>query len=347
MRRWIIENDWLDAIVALPDQMFYNTGIFTYVWLVTNRKPKERRGKVQLIDGTRHFQKMKKSLGNKRNELSEEHIDELTRLYAETKHDAKSKFKSNGEEMERICSKVFDNREFGYVKLIIERPLRLNFQASVERITRLRDQSAFAALAESKKRKDKGAIAEEEAEGRELQEAIVRALGRLEAGKVYKNRGDFEIDVDEALEVEGLKVPASVYKTIIKAILSALSERDPKANICTDSKGNPEPDSELRDTESVPLPYDIALPLPIGYEEKADNTDLVDLVRKTCLAYFEKEVQPHWPDAWVDFTKTKVGYEIPINRHFYVYEAPRTLADIERDIKKLEGEIVDMLKQVA
>jgi type I restriction enzyme M protein len=97
----------------------------------------------------------------------------------------------------------------------------------------------------------------------------------------------------------------------------------------------------------VPLPGDIALPLPIGYEDKADNSDLVDLVRDHCLAYFDKEVKPHWPDAWIDFAKTKAGYEIPINRHFYVYEAPRPLADIERDIKKLEGEILDMLKDVA
>jgi type I restriction enzyme M protein len=343
IRRWIIENDWLDAIVALPDQLFYNTGIYTYVWLVTNRKPEERRRKVLLIDATRHFQKMKKSLGNKRNELSEEHIREITRLYAEARHDARSKFRSNGEEIERVCSKVFDNRDFGYLKLTIERPLRLNFQASPERIARLKDQTAFANLAESKKRKDKGTIAAEEAEGQQLQEEIVLALGHLDGDILYKNRDDFETDLDKVLKGAGLKIAAPVYK----AILAALSERDPTADICTDSKGNPEPDPELRDTESVPLPDDIALPLPIGYEDKADNSDLVDLVRDHCVAYFDREVKPHWPDAWIDFSKTKVGYEIPINRHFYVYEAPRPLADIERDIKKLEGEILDMLKEVA
>jgi type I restriction enzyme M protein len=286
---------------------------------------------------------MKKSLGNKRNELSEEHIREITRLYAEARHDARSKFKSNGEEIERVCSKVFDNRDFGYLKLTIERPLRLNFQASPERIARLKDQTAFANLAESKKRKDKGTIAAEEAEGRQLQEEIVLALGHLDGDILYKNRDDFETDLDEVLKGAGLKVAAPVYK----AILAALSERDPTAEICTDAKGNPEPDPELRDTESVPLPDDIALPLPIGYEDKADNSDLVDLVRDHCLAYFDKEVKPHWPDAWIDFSKIKVGYEIPINRHFYVYEAPRPLADIERDIKRLEGEILDMLKEVA
>jgi type I restriction enzyme M protein len=343
IRRWIIENDWLDAIVALPDQLFYNTGIYTYVWLVTNRKPEERKEKVQLIDATRHFQKMKKSLGNKRNELSEEHIKEITRLYAAGRHNAKSRFRSNGEEVGRVCSKVFDNREFGYLKLTIERPLRLNFRASGERIERLKKHPTFVGLAESKKRKDRGAVAKEEAAGRQLQEEIIRALGRLDPGEVYKNRDIFESDLDKALDREGVKVSAPVYK----AILAALSERDPTADICTDSKGHPEPDPELRDTESVPLPDDIALPLPIGYEDKADNGELVELVREHCLAYFEKEVKPHWPDAWIDFAKTKVGYEIPINRHFYVYEAPRPLADIERDIKTLEGEILGMLREVA
>jgi type I restriction enzyme M protein len=343
IRRWIIENDWLDAIVALPDQMFYNTGIYTYIWLVTNRKPKERRGKVQLIDGTRHFQKMDKSLGNKRNELSEDHIEELTRLYAESGHDAKSKFRSNGADMERICSKVLDNREFGFLKLTIERPLRLNFQACAERIARLKDQSAFSHLAESKKRKDKASIAEEEAEGRKLQDDIVKAIGRLDAKKTYKNRTVFEADLDKGLKAAGVKVAGPVYK----AILAALSERDPTADICSDAKGNPEPDPELRDTESVPLPAKITLPLPIGYEDKADNTKLVGLVRDHCIAYFEKEVKPHWPEAWIDFSKTKVGYEIPINRHFYIYEAPRPLAEIEQDIKQLEGEILQMLKEVA
>ena len=160
------------------DQLFYNTGIYTYIWLVTNRKAKSRRGKVQLIDGTCHFQKMKKSLGNKRNELSEDHINELTRLYAEFRHDAKSIFGSNGEKIERVCSKVFDNRDFGYLKLTVERPLRLNFQASPERIERLRGYAAFSGLAESKKRTDKRAIKAEVEAGQELQENIICALAQ-------------------------------------------------------------------------------------------------------------------------------------------------------------------------
>jgi type I restriction enzyme M protein len=160
---------------------------------------------VQLIDATRHFQKMKKSLGNKRNELSEEHIREITRLYADGRHNATSRFRSNGEEIERVCSKVFDNRDFGYLKLTIERPLRLNFQASPERIARLKDQTAFANLAESKKRKDKGAIAVEEAAGRELQDEIIGAIGFLNPERLYKNRDEFRAHLDMALKNAGLK----------------------------------------------------------------------------------------------------------------------------------------------
>jgi type I restriction enzyme M protein len=132
IRRWVIENDWLEAIVALPDQLFYNTGIFTYVWIVTNRKPKPRRGKVQLINAVDLYRKMRKSLNNKRNELGDEHIAEITRLY--------------GEFAEGERSKVFDNADFGYRQITVERPLRLNFQASPERIARLRETTAFQNL---------------------------------------------------------------------------------------------------------------------------------------------------------------------------------------------------------
>lgn len=347
IRRWIIENDWLDAIVALPDQLFYNTGIYTYVWLVTNRKPEERRGKVQLIDGTRHFQKMKKSLGNKRNELSDEQIADLTRLYAAFDHDATTTVMVDGEPKERICSKIFDNREFGYIKLTIERPLRLNFQANPERVARVSEQSAFAKLATSKKTKNKSLAEAETAEGRRVQEAILDGLGKLDPDRVYMSRTEFISDLDKVLKTAGVKVETAVKK----AVIAALSERDPDAEICADAKGNPEPDPDLRDNESVPLPSDVVLPLPIDYKgegkKEPDNSRLVALVRDHCEAYFAREVAPHWPDAWIDFSKTRVGYEIPINRHFYIYEPPRPLDKIERDIRTLEGEILDMLKEVA
>ncbi|MCP2040059.1 type I restriction enzyme M protein [Neisseria sp. HSC-16F19] len=341
IRRWIIERDMLDAVIALPDQMFYNTGIYTYIWLVTNKKPAHRQGKVQLIDGTRHFKKMDKSLGNKRNELSDAHIRELVRLYAEHGHDATSTVRVDGQEQARICSKIFDNREFGFLKITVERPLRLNFQASAERIARLAEQSAFVNLAGSKKRKDAAAHAAEVALGEQEQAAIQTALHGMD-DTLYRNRPAFEAALNAALKQAGIKISAPLKK----AIFTALSERDPTADICRDSKGRPEPDTELRDTETVPLPADISLPLPLGYDNETGHEQLLALVKDHCEGYLKAEVLPHVPDAWIDHGKTKVGYEIPLTRHFYVYQPPRPLEEIAAEISELEKEIVAMLGEV-
>ncbi len=305
IRRWIIENDWLDAIVALPDQLFYNSGIFTYVWVVTNRKRPERRGKVQLINAVDLFRKMRKSLNNKRNEISEEQIAEITRLY--------------GDFVEGDRSKIFDNEDFGFRKITVERPLKLAFQATRERIEALRDVKAFENLATSKKKKgSKAALAEIE-EGRKQQQAIVAALWTLDPEKVYKNREAFTKDLDAALKV--LNTTFKISAPLKKAILATLSQRDETADVCRDKNGNPEPDPELRDTENVPLKEDID-------------------------EYFKREVLPHVPDAWIDEEKTKIGYEIPLTRHFYKYTPPRPLEEIERDIAEIEKDILGMLREV-
>ncbi|MBZ4421584.1 class I SAM-dependent DNA methyltransferase [Myxococcus sp. RHSTA-1-4] len=301
IRRWILENDWLEAIIALPDQLFFNTGISTYVWVLSNRKRKERRGKVQLINAADFFVKMRKSLGEKRKELSEAQIAQVVRLY--------------GDFQEGPHCKVFDAEDFGYRRITVERPLRLSFQVSPERLERLKAERAFAGLAESKK---KGAAGAREAEdGRELQEAILKALRSLEGARMWKSRAAFEDELDGAMKLAGLKLPALLRK----AVLSALSERDETAEVCLDAKGQPEPDAELRDSENVPLKEDVH-------------------------AYFEREVRPHVPDAWVDESKTKVGYEIPFTRHFYKYQPLRPLADIEAEILGLEREIQGMLQEV-
>jgi type I restriction enzyme M protein len=303
IRQWIIEHDWLKAIIALPDQLFYNTGILTYVWIVTNRKEKQRKGKIQLINAVSFFQKMRKSLGNKRNEIAPEYISEITRIY--------------GEFRESKYSKIFDNDDFGYRKITVERPLRLNFKASPERIERLKEQNAFINLATSKKKKgSKAALAEIE-EGQKFQKDLLAALGSMDSEKLYKNREEFETALDKALEDADLEIKAPLRK----AVLAALCERDETADICRDSKGDTEPDPELRDTENVPLKEDIH-------------------------EYFKREVLPHVPDAWIDEEKTKVGYEIPFNRHFYEYQPPRPLEQIEADIKELEQDIVKMLNEV-
>jgi len=340
IRRWIIENDWLDAIVAMPDQLFYNTGIFTYVWLVTNRKALERRGKVQLIDGTRFFARMKRSLNNKRNEISEEQIRHLTRVYGRFQDGETAEVRIDGEVETRVISRIFENREFGFLKVTVERPLRMNFEASPERIASLDEQAAFANLATSKKRKDESAAAREIEAGCKLQDAIRAALATLEDNGRYMDREALDADLSRAAKSAGIKIAAPVRK----AIYSALGERDPDAEICRDGKGRPEPDSELRDTENIPLPKGTALPLPIEFGPDQPNDRLVAAFSGEIDAYMAREVLPHVPDAWVDYGKTKVGYEIPINRHFYVYKPPRPLDEIEAEITKLEGEIGGLLE---
>ena len=340
IRRWIIENDWLDAIVALPDQLFYNTGIFTYVWLVTNRKPLERSGKVQFIDATRFFQKMEKSLNYKRNEISEEHIRHLTRVYGNYQDGETAKVLIDGEPETRVISRVFDNREFGFLKVTVERPLRMNFEAIPERIVRLEYQTAFVNLAKSKRRKDVASIKNEIEQGQALQIAIRSILATLESNGRYMDRFVFEADLLEAAKPAKLKLSAPIKK----AIFAALGERDPNAEICRDSNGKPEPDTELRDTENIPLPASVELPLPMEFGPKKPNNQLIEVFRNYIGTYMTREVLPHVPDAWVDYSKTKVGYEIPFNRHFYVYKPPRPLDHIEKDIVSLEGEIAELLK---
>lgn len=359
IRRWIIESDLLDAIVALPDQLFYNTGIYTYVWLVTNRKAPERRGKVQLIDGTRFFRRMRKSLNNKRNEIQPDQIAHLTRLYGNYRDGETAEVVIDGQTETRVVSRIFENREFGFLKVTVERPLKMNFEASPERLARLDEQSAFNNLATSKKTKNKAAADKEVAEGVALQAAIRKLLAGLAAKGLYLDRAAFEADLTRAAKRAGVKIAAPVKK----AIFAALGERDPKAEICRDGKGRPEADSELRDTENIPLPETFETPaafagsfddgnnpehkaawLPMFFGPDRPNEHLVAAMKPAIDAYIEREVKPHVPDAWVDYDKTKVGYEIPINRHFYVYKPPRPLEEIEADITALESEIAGLLK---
>ncbi|GFN35658.1 type I restriction-modification system subunit M [Tepidimicrobium xylanilyticum] len=307
IRRWIIENDMLEGIIALPDQLFYNTGISTYIWIVTNRKNDDpmkgpvRTGKIQLVNAVDFYQKMKKSLGNKRNEITEEQIREITRIYGE--------FKEN-----EYC-KIFDNEDFGYQKIVVERPLRLNFQMTEERINNIYNERAFDNLAKSRKKGEAGLCEIEE--GKKLQQQIIDTLKTMDSTIVYKNRDEFTKVLKKTFKAANI----NLNSPLLKAILSALSEKDETADICVDSKGNPEPDPDLRDTENVPLKEDI-------YE------------------YFEREVKPYVPDAWIDESKTKIGYEIPFTRHFYKYQPLRPSEEIMREIIELEKSISEKLKKV-
>ncbi|MDD5390199.1 MAG: class I SAM-dependent DNA methyltransferase [Gallionellaceae bacterium] len=374
IRRWIIENDLLEAVIGLPDQLFYNTGISTYVWIVSNRKPAHRAGKVQLINATDFARKMKKSLGDKRKRIgdgtdgtndtpdgSPDHIAVLTRLYGDFEHGARktvAEIQTNidpkRDQTKRVfVSKIFDNRDFGYLKITVERPLRLNFAVTDARIERFKETTAFTTLALSKKRKDKRAIAAEILVGAVAQAAILDVLNGLKPafaeGRLIQDRAAFEKQLVAAFKQTDIALDAKLKDALLAP--GGLGERDPSAEICRDKKGAPEPDADLRDSENVPLPPDIPLPLPLDYEGKknkgkVDVAPLVALVKGHCEAYLAAEVLPYRPDAWIAHDKTKVGYEIPFNRHFYEYEAPRPLEAIEADILALEKDIMAMLKEV-
>jgi type I restriction enzyme M protein len=327
IRQWIIENDWLEAVVALPDQLFYNTGISTYIWVLTNRKETRRKGKVQLIDARQFFVKMTKSLGNKRNKIGDpqdnarepNHIADITLIHGNAQDGETRTFGVNGQQKTLVVSKIFDNADFGFHKITVERPLRLNFQATKERVARLEEEAAFKNLASSNKKAEKARL-EEIAVGQERQEQIrvlLRVFGSDKGEKLYKDRKQFLIDLREIDRQKDARLSSAE----IKAVLSALGERDDTAEICRDKDGKPESDPDLRDTESVPL-------------------------KESIEEYFKREVLPHVPDAWIDSTKTKVGYEIPLNRYFYLYEPPRPLEEIEADIRKLEQEIVQGLAEI-
>ena len=240
IRQWIIEHDWLEAIVALPDQLFYNTGISTYIWVLTNRKEERRQGKVQLIDGRRFFVKMRKSLGNKRNELSPGQIDDLTRIHGNCE-DGETRDVTDEDPVTheprtrpRVVSKVFDNEDFGYRKVTVERPLRLNFAATEERIARIEDERAFQNLAKSKKRAGPAHDAEV-AEGQARQEAVrglLHSLAGQTGGEVMRDREAFVEVLRGAEKAASVKLAAPERKVV----LSALGERDPDAEVCRDGK---------------------------------------------------------------------------------------------------------------
>ena len=326
IRRWIIENDWLEAVVALPDQLFYNTGISTYLWVLTNRKEKPRKGKIQLIDARNFWVPMRKSLGNKRHKIGDkdegdaDHIGDISRIYGKFQDGETRKFILDGHEKTLVVSKVFDNEDFGFNKITVERPLRLNFRADAERLARLEEEPGFKNLATSVKKNEEQRLADIET-GKARQEtirAMLRAYAKETGGKLIKDRRQFLTQLKAIDRTQEVRLEAAE----LKAVLNALGERDETAEICRDRDGQPEPDAELRDTENVPL-------------------------KESIEEYFKREVLPHVPDAWIDHSKTKIGYEIPLNRHFYRYEPPRPLAEIEADIKKLEAEILVLLPEVA
>ncbi len=292
IRKWIIENDMLEAIIAMPDQLFYNTGIFTYLWIVTNNKPKNRMGKIQLINasGPEFYQKMKTSLGMKRNEIEEENngqITKITKIFKEFK--------------EGEYSKIFDNKDFGYTRITVERPLKRNFEVKNERIEILKQEKNFLKLPE-----EKGT------EKIPSQQQVLECLSKIPK-KVYKNYTEFLNVLKGVFAENTVKLSSPLQKTIENSLSERDETADPHYNKSEDL--HPVPDSDLRDYENIPL---------------KQNID----------EYFENEVKKYFSDAWIDeLTKEKIGYEIPFTRQFYKYKPLRPLEEIDAEIKQLQKEI--------
>ncbi|WP_417735245.1 type I restriction-modification system subunit M [Rosistilla oblonga] len=428
IRRYVLESDLLETIVALPTDMFYNTGIATYVWILSNKKDAERRGKVQLINGVHLYQKMRKSLGSKRQEIGEDDVRRITQTFGnfeavesyrldkapdEKSNRGRQSSAKKKAEKKTFGSKIFDYYEFGYRRITIERPLRLSVQFSDERVATLRFESgklnaAMQAIWErilnptvvdeatspevpthstqlkglvASSTTDFGKLKESEAEIRamlkadfaDLKEKQIKDLLDPKTWAAQKELLDIAIKLQavigndqhddfnqfgetltQAIKEADVELDTKQKKQIIAAISWTNPDAEPVIKKVI-KKGEPnypygtfeyggqivefKPDSDLRDNEDVPLTEGTA---------RGANVDAVN------EAYFHKEVAPHVPDAWIDKGKTDeqdeqvgiVGYEIPFNRHFYEYEPPRPLQEIDAELDELSGEIMEMLQEV-
>jgi len=298
IRRFVIENDLLEGIIALPDQLFYNTGISTYFWILTNRKPAERRGLITLVDARGEFTKMRKSLGEKRKTMTTEQIAEITRIYSDAKSDPRVK--------------TFPREAFGFQRITMEQPLHRTWRL---------DDVTWAAITASKPVQawDFGGLGEPHV--RTYLEELFNNIAPITDEK----------QLSEALmENMGGGLPIDVIKAIVKNTATT----DPCAPIAVDKKGNPLPDPDLRDQENIPL--------PAGWLELSETARTHALIAQAD-AYLETDMRPYAPDAWIDHAKTKIGYEIPFTRHFYVYTPPRPLEEIDAELLETEKRIQELL----
>ena len=404
IRRYILEADLLEAIIALPNDMFYNTGIATYIWVLSNKKDAERKGKVQLIDGSHLYSKMRKSLGSKRNEMSEDDIKTIIRSFGDFEVmdartlDKPADVKSNRgrqsaspktETAKTFASKIFNSYEFGYRRVTIERPLRLSAQITDEAIASLRFapkpfnavmQSIYAQFGttwtDASTDQSYGYLSEVTLEVRALIKAEYPELKEKDIKDVLDSKiwlfqkelmhkaqalqdhigtaqsddfNQFDDTLKQAFKATDIKLDAREKKQFLDAITWKNPEAEPVISKAVKGTENPlygqfsykgkvvefVQDGDLRDAENIAL------------NPNVDSTDLIE-------SYFKREVQPHVPDAWMNADKRDdkdgeigiVGYEIPFNRHFYVYQPPRDLKEIDADLDAVSSEIMKLLQEV-
>lgn len=317
IRRHVIENDLLEGIVALPDQLFYNTGISTYFWVLTNRKTPDRAGRIALVDARECFTKMRKSLGDKRKTITTEQIADITRLYTDA-----IELAAQGEE-KRV--KVFDREAFGFQRVTVEQPLRRVWRVDHDTIAAAMNSKAMRNLLDPNvKIKGAGDMVAREAEHHAVLTLLQDAHGS-------------EYPTEKATKA-ALFAGVDASAPVVKAVLAAIAMADPEAPIITNRKGQPEPDPDLRDQENIHLPHGyLHLPLDrraAALEEQAEQ-------------YLSDEIHPYLPEAWIDHTKTKIGYEIPFTRHFYQYTPPRPITEIDAELQEIEAQIQELLGGLA
>jgi len=294
IRRWILENDWLEAIVGLPENLFYNTGIHTYIWVLSKDKPDHREGKTQLIDARDIYEEMDESLGEKRHKLAQNHIDEITRIFGD--------LEANGR------SKVVDNEEFGYRRIVIDQPLRLRFQVSDKRIQALNDERAFTNRDE------------------EVQEKVKEALSQMDHDEMWMDREAFFDDLEFQFNMVGVDVRNSVYN----AIERVMGEPDEDASICRDGNGNPEHDTDLREKERIPLDKS-----PEKYFKEEVDPYVENAWINESSKYHDNK----------DEKLGVVGYEINFNRYFFSIDAGRELGELNTKIAEVEEELMSILSK--
>jgi len=307
IRQWIIENDWLEAIIALPEQMFYNTGIGTYIWIVTNRKAETRKGKIQLIDAREHWKPMRRSLGDKRRYLGDDDIQAVVREY--------------GDFVENETSKIFDNEDFGYKRVTVERPLRQCFRIDLERKARFLDACPHLLVSI---------------------QAIDQKLGR----ESYRDWNNVKKQTEAILKINGLSWKAIEWKLF----RDVFTERDPEASPVIFKLKPIKSEQNLSEKDRFSgwfFSPEIDDKHIVQFEPDADLRDFENIPLKTEVNnYFREEVLPYLPDAWMDRDKDRDGYEISFNQHFYHYTPPRSLKEIDSELETVESEILQLIREV-
>ena len=383
IRRYIIENDWLEAIVQMPNNLFYNTGITTYIWILSNNKAPNRKGKVQLIDGGLLFRKLRKNLGNKNCEFAPEHIREIVSVY-ENMQAVDRVIQPETNEEQGIAAQLFDNTDFGYYKVTIERPKRLKAQFTTERIAELRfdkslrepmvwayetfGEKVYADIAKHEKEitewceknelnlnaKQSKTLVSEALWTKQLEllntaTELMQAIGNVE----YNDFNVFKEKVDEALKAKKVKLSASEKNSILNAVswYDAAAEKVIKGNtkLTGDKLAQLLEHLDCNENELADYGYFVTDKKGeyLEYETESDLRDTENVpIKENIYAYFLREVKPHVAEAWINLNATKIGYEISFNKYFYRHKPLRDIEEVSSDILKLEALSDGLIREI-